>query len=64
MMSVEEYHEYTRECSVHWRNTMSTAGDTMMSVNDIMNIPGFPYKFNGFINELPHINHGVFPAYS
>ena len=34
------YHEYTRGCSVHWGDTMSTPGFTMMSVGDIMSTLG------------------------
>ena len=32
MMSVREYHEYSRGCSIHWGDTMSTLEDTKMSV--------------------------------
>ena len=38
---------------------MSTLGDTMMSVGDIMSTPGvfstlgFPNKFNCFLNDVP-----------
>ena len=42
---------------------MSTLGDTMMSVGDIMSTPGmfstlgFPYKFSRFPNDLsPHLS--------
>ena len=37
----------------------------MMSVGDIMrhqgmfSTPGFPYRFNGFLNDFPHTNHGI-----
>ena len=40
MMSVGGYHEYTGGCSVHWGDTMSTPGFTMMSVGDIMSTLG------------------------
>ena len=26
--------------------------------------PGFPYKFNCFLNDLPHNNHDILPVYS
>ena len=32
MNTVGVYHEYTGECSVHWRDIMSTPGDIMISV--------------------------------
>ena len=47
---------------------MSKLEDTMMSVGDIMSTLGmfstlgFPYKFDCFPNDLPHIYHDIPPG--
>ena len=37
---------------------LSTQGDIMSSPGDVRALE-FPYKFNGFLNDLPLINHGI-----
>ena len=68
------YHEYTGDvqytgrCSVHW-GMLSTLGDVQYtggcSVHwGMFSTLEFPYKFNCFPNDLPHIYHDITPVYS
>ena len=35
MSTLGGYHEYIRGCSIHWRDTMSTSGDIMSTLEDV-----------------------------
>ena len=45
MMSLGGYHDASGEYHEYTEVMISTSG--------------YLYKFNGFINNLPHINHGI-----
>ena len=60
------YHENTGECSVQWGDTMSTLGDTMMSVGGYHEYTrgcsvqwGFHTNSIVFAMTLPHIYHDI-----
>ena len=67
MISVGGYHEYTRGCSVHQTDTISSPWHTVMSVGiswvhrEMLSTLECRYKFSGFINDLPHSNHSIAP---
>ena len=65
MSTLGGYPEYTKECSVHWENTISTLGHIIVSVGDIKSLQEgvqytrLPYSINGVINDLPHIDRDL-----
>ena len=64
------YPKYTVGCSVHRWDTMGTPETYHNECGGDRECTGrcstqrFPYKFNGFMNDLPHINHGIPLVYS
>ena len=47
MSTSEGSHEYIGGCSVHRRDTMSTSGDTMSTLGDIMSTSGGYHEYIG-----------------
>ena len=60
-----EYHEYTERCSLYRKDTMGTLGEYhdeggrgYHEHTGACSVHWGSYKFYGFINDLPHVNHG------
>ena len=78
MMSVGGYHEYTKGCSVHGRDTMMNMRDTMMNVGYTMMSMMVYHEYTGICSlhrgfhansivspmTFPHIYHDIPLVYS